>query len=342
MQRVNTTEASLLPLLSAARVLQHAAMGAYDTARFHSSMQTLAALYDQVAHHSLKLQGYRSRFVQASTGRVHLLEARGQGSAPPLVMLHGFSSCGAHFHPIARKVRAGVRRLILPDLPAHGLSDTPRVPTARGVERGLIEALDAVIDEPSVIFGLSMGGLAAIRYALASPQRVKGLVLCSPGGAEMADEELERLTDSFCLESHASALAFVDRLLTKPSILRQAYAFGVRRSFGRPAMRTLLASMKSEDLLRREHLAKLDVPLLLLWGRRDRILPPSSLEFFRSSLPAHARIEEPESFGHSPFLEQPDELATRIEGFLDSLVTRPSIASREPGERAPESLRRAA
>jgi pimeloyl-ACP methyl ester carboxylesterase len=290
-------------------------------------MQTLAALYDQFAHRSLLLQGYRSRTVQASTGRVHMLDAGGKGNGPPLVMLHGFSSCGAHYYPIARRLRRSVRRITLPDLPAHGLSESPRIPTARTAVRGMIEALDAIIDEPTVLFGLSMGGLAAIRYALASPKRVRGLVLCSPGGASMGDAELARLTDSFVLPNHASALAFVDRLLTRPNILRQAYAFGVRRSFGRPEMKTLLASMKSEDLLRPDDLRSLEVPVLLLWGRRDRILPTSSLAFFKEHLPSHARIEEPESFGHSPFLEHPHELASHIEGFLEALTPRPQMTA---------------
>jgi pimeloyl-ACP methyl ester carboxylesterase len=289
-------------------------------------MQTFAALYDQLAHQSLRLQGYKSRFVEASTGRVHLLDARGRGKAPPVVLLHGFTSCGAHFFPIAKRLRSSAERLVLPDMPAHGLSETPRVPTARGLEKGLVEALDVVLDRPSIVFGLSMGGLAAIRYALARPERVRGLVLCSPGGAEMRDDELERLRGTFHIPTHDHALKFVDRLLTKKTMLRQAYAFGVRKSFGRPAMRSLLASMKSEDLLTREQLRSLKVPVLLLWGKKDRILPPSSLEFFKSNLPSHARIEEPESFGHSPFLEQPDELASHIEGFLDRFVERPTFA----------------
>ncbi len=286
--------------------------------------------------------------MNTSTGRVHMLEARGKGDAPPLVLLHGFSSCGAHYYPIARLLRRSVRRIILPDMPSHGFSDSPRVPTAKAALQGLVESLDAVIDEPAVLFGLSMGGLAAIRYALASPARVRGLVLCSPGGARMADAELARLTDSFHLHDHASALAFVDRLLTRPSFLRQAYAFGVRRSFGRPEMKTLLASMKTEDLLQPEELDRIKVPLLLLWGQRDRILPPSSLHFFKAHLPKHARIEEPPEFGHSPFLEHPRELVSHIEDFLAEFAPRPQIAIApsdvgrdRPGE-GDESRRRAA
>lgn len=300
-------------------------------------MQTLAALYDHFARQSLRLEGYKSRFVDASTGRVHLLEARGHGQAPPLVMLHGFTSCGAHFFPIAKRLRRKVDKIVLPDMPAHGLSDAPRVPTARRVQDGVIEALDAAVDRPSVLFGLSMGGFAAIRYALARPERVRGLVLCSPGGADMPDDELDRLRRTFHLPSHDHALRFVDRLLTKPTLLRQAYALGVRNSFGRPEMRTLLASMQREDLLQPEQLGALQVPTLLLWGRKDRILPPSSLDFFKRHLPSHVRIEEPESFGHSPFLEQPEELSRHIETFVDGLAGAGPHASSPTLRRAPST-----
>ena len=176
-----------------------------------------------------------------------------------------------------------------------------------------------MIDAPVVLFGLSMGGAVAVRYALARPARVRGVMLCSPGGAAMSEGELDALRRSFRMEKHADALAFVDRLFAKPTLLRQAYAWGVKKSFDRPAMRALIDSLRAEDLLSAEQLASLAVPTRIVWGRGDRVLPASSREFFRKNRPANASFDEPEGFGHSPFLERPDELSRRIEEFLEDV-----------------------
>ena len=62
----------------------------------------------------------------------------------------------------------------------------------------------------------------------------------------------------------------------------------------------------------------LPMPILLLWGRSDRILPREHLEFYRGSLPAHAVIEEPEGFGHSPYLDDAAALSERMARFIAS------------------------
>jgi pimeloyl-ACP methyl ester carboxylesterase len=280
----------------------------------------MAALSDHLARTSLKLKGYKSRRISTSVGEVHVLESRVGGTLPPLVLLHGFSSAGVHYLPLLPGLHGRVKKIILPDAPGHGFSPKPRpglrASTLRG---GLIEALDAVLDEPALIFGNSMGGIGAVHYALARPENVLGIILCSPSGAAMDHDELARFARSFQMNSHADALEFVDRLMAKPTALRQVLAWGVRRKFRHPHMRALLSSMTPEDLLTPEHLRALTVPVLLMWGRAERILPKEHLEFFRRHLPDHARVEEPEDFGHSPYLDDPGRLARDILSFAEDL-----------------------
>jgi pimeloyl-ACP methyl ester carboxylesterase len=288
------------------------------------------ALTDRLALTSLQLQGYRSRRVETSVGGMHVLDAAGAGRLPPVVLLHGFTSAAVHYTPMLRSLRPRVRRLILPDLPAHGFSDTPEGGLRSGTLRcGLIEALDAVIDEPAVVFGNSMGGVAAVHYALARPQKVRGLYLCSPTGAPMTREALARFVESFRMDSHEAALDFVDRLLVRPSLLRQVLAWGVRKKFSHPAMRGLLESITPEDLLRPSDLRSLAMPVLLMWGRGERILPTENLDFFRRNLPRHARIVEPEEVGHSPYLETPELVANSIISFAAELEHHQLMPYRE-------------
>ena len=137
-----------------------------------------ASFYDHLARATLESRVTRGRMVQTSAGEVHVLQAEGYGTLPPLVLLHGFSSAGVHFFPILGRLRRSVRRLILPDMPAHGFSATPRAGiSGKMLRAGMREALNAVIDAPVVLFGNSMGGVAAIEYALHRPERVLGLLL---------------------------------------------------------------------------------------------------------------------------------------------------------------------
>ncbi len=251
-----------------------------------------------------------------------MLEADGRGKLPTLVLIHGFSSAGVHYVPLLHALRRQFRRIVLPDLPAHGFSGTPsggvRGETLQG---GLTEALDAVLDDPVILFGNSLGGAAAIRYALTRPARVRGLILCSPSGAAMDADELARFAEMFRIESHGAALDFIDRVLAKRSAMRQVLAWGVRRKFQNPDMRALLDSITPDDMIDPAELRALRPPTLLLWGRDERILPASHLEFFRKHLPAHARVEEPHGFGHSPYLEDPARLSGDILRFAED-VTR--------------------
>jgi pimeloyl-ACP methyl ester carboxylesterase len=282
----------------------------------------LLAHLERAAHIPLKLVGFRSRFVSTSAGRIHALTVAGTGSGLPMVLLHGYSAAALHYVPLMMRLRPFVSEIVAVDLPAHGLSDAPRAPlAARALRTGLAEALDTLLAEPVVIFGNSMGGLGAIRYALMRPRAVAGLILCSPAGAAMDETELERLRASFAVRSHADALAFTDRLLPPGSRMRELVAWGIRQKFNRPAMRALLESMRPSDCLRPHELRALATPTLTLWGTRDEILPRAHREFFRRHLPAHARFEEPASFSHSPYLENAPALTARMVAFLNELPT---------------------
>lgn len=279
----------------------------------------MLALTNQLARTSLWLDGYLSRNVVTSVGRVHVLEGRGKGPLPPVVLFHGISSSGVHFLPLLRQLRGRVRHLIVPDMPAHGFSDPPPVMNTEAMKDGLVEAMDTVVREPSVIFGNSMGGIAAVHYALARPERVRGLILCSPSGASMDEAELRSFMRGFDFDTHGDALEFVDRLFARRNRMRHLFAWGVRRQFQDPRVRGLIEAIAPADMLRPEQLAALRMPILLLWGRDERILPRAHYEFFRKHLPPHTRVEEPEGLGHAPYLDDVGAVARQILTFAADL-----------------------
>lgn len=290
------------------------------------AVPVLPAIPDRLTRASLQLGGYESHYVPTRAGRIHVLHARGRGRLAPMVLLHGFSASGVHYLPLLARLRPLARRVVAPDLPAHGFSDAPPAGlTSAALEGGLFDALDRVLDEPAYLIGNSLGGLAAIRYAVARPERARGLVLCSPGGAPMREDEIRELARAFHLATHADALDFVDRLFARPTRLRHLFAWGLRRQFAMPSMRALLGAMAPEQLLTPDELRSLRAPALLLWGKADRILPRAHLEFFRRHLPG-AVVEEPPGFGHAPFLDDASALARRIGAFARA-VERPAEPS---------------
>lgn len=278
-------------------------------------MLALTSVTNQLARTSLHLNGYRSRHVATSAGRLHVLEAPGRGPLPPVVLFHGITSAGVHFLPLLHRLRGRVRHLIAPDMPAHGFSDAPPVMRPEMMKAALIEAMDKVVQEPAIVFGNSMGGIAAVHYALARPERVRGLILCSPSGAMMDEERLRDFVRGFDFGSHDDALEFVDRLFYRKNRMRHLFAWGVRRNFSNPKMRSLLSATAPDDMLRPEQLGALRMPVLLMWPKAERILPREHYDYFRRHLPEHARVVEPDGLGHAPYLDDAGAVARQIATF---------------------------
>lgn len=286
-------------------------------------------LTDRLATAALRASSQaRSRWVETSHGPVHALELGGRGRLGPLVLIHGFSSAGGHLFGLARRLRGRFSRVIAPDLPGHGLTPAAHAadrPGRDGHER-VAEALDQLVrphDGPLTVFGSSLGGLVALRYALARPDRVRALIVASPAGAAMDDAALAAFRALFAMRGHADGLAFVARTFAKPPrVARHLLAWGVRRRFGRPYQRALIDSASPADMLDPAELAGLAPPTLCLWGEGDRVMPEGARAFFEEHLPASARVERLAGLGHGPYLERPDVVARRLIAFVEDLRPR--------------------
>ena len=263
-------------------------------------------------------RGARSHFVQVRDSRLHVLDVVGRGRMAPLATIHGFSAAAATQYGtfILKYLRPHFSRIVAPDLPGHGASGIPLEGlTSDTLVEGVTEALSAVLDRPAFLFATSLGGAVAVRYAVRHPQRVAGLILCSPAGAPCDDAQLRALRQSFRVQSHSQALAFVDRLFPAPHPMRHLYAFGIRHQFGRRHLADLLMALGPETFLTPTELGSLSMPILLLWGGAERVLPRQHLDYFRRHLPPHARIECPPDYGHAPFLDRAPDVARRIISF---------------------------
>ncbi len=267
----------------------------------------LLHVLDRVTRAMLVRRGVESRYVETPIARMHVYDAPGEGTAAPVVFLHGIAASSSPYAPILARLRKTSRRVIALDAPGHGLSSAPRV---KLIPERLFEALSYVLDReldtPAVVVGCSLGGAMALRYAQRRPDRVAGLVLASPGGAPVLDpEERERFLRGFVLEGVRDAQAFLERLHHEVPWYGPLVAPDVVRMFKNPAVRSILDALEPQHFFTPGEFASLTMPIHVLWGKSDRVIPQCCLGFFKEHLPAHTVFSEPEGIGHSPHIEDP-------------------------------------
>ncbi len=258
----------------------------------------------------------------------HLLTVNGlelvvddHGSGPVVMLAHGMWCEAGMFAALARDL-ARDHRVLVPDLRGHGRSAVPegpwRIADLADDLRGILDALGV----PRVLLaGFSMGGMAAVDFALRVPERLTGLVLM---GTSAADEEWVRTVE-------IRALAAVLRRAGKPRLLgreaarstfsagfRKAHPDEVRRwehaieAMGRDALVAALQAVGGRPNLL-ERLDEIRVPALILTGSEDRILSPRWSRAMARRLP-RARLVAWHGVGHAIPMERPAEVAAWIRG----------------------------
>lgn len=277
----------------------------------------LLPLLESAARRSLVRAGVASRMLPTPLGRVHVYDAPGRGALPTIVLLHGISATAAGFAPMFGALRRQARRVIAIDLPGHGFSDrTPTPLSPEALFEGVIGLLDELDLGPTpIVVGNSLGGAIAVRSAIARP--LGAVVLLSPAGAPSSPDEWSALQRAFRIESRAQAVAFLTRVQHRPRLLTHVIAHELVGTARRPAVRDLLETTTPEHVIAGPDLAALANPILLWWGKSERLLPPAHLAWWRAELPAHAVIEEPEGIGHCPHLDDPVRTAARIVAFAE-------------------------
>jgi pimeloyl-ACP methyl ester carboxylesterase len=278
----------------------------------------LIPLAERLGRRALRKRGVRTRWEKTPLGRVHVYDAPGHGTLPTTVLLHGVGSSATPFGPLLARLRRRVRRVVAPDYPGHGFSPPPVKPMhPDALLEAMTQVLDETLDEPAVLVGNSLGGGIALHYASVRPARVRALVLLSPAGARATDEEWHALRKAFDLRTRADAIEFLGRVYHRTPWLARVVAHEVPRSVARRAVRELLASANNDHAATPEALAGLTMPILLVWGRSERLLPDTHLAYFRAHLPKHAIVERPEGFGHCPHVDAPEAVARRIVEFVE-------------------------
>lgn len=261
---------------------------------------------------TLAALGFRGRWVATPQGRVRAL-CRGpaRDAAATWLFLHGYADEATGWAPLMWRLARHLGRVVLLDLPGHGISDVPAegltpAPLLAGLLAASAEAVSA--GEPVVVVGNSMGGAGAVRVAQHLGPRARGIALISPAGAPMTAEEIAAVEARFTLDSPAKALALVQALMPDRR-LQWLAARVLRQHLSRPAIAGLMRSFGGFCWLAPADLAALP-PALLVWGGNDRVLPDSGHHFFAAHLNAAcSRCVAPPAWSHTPQFDVPAALA---------------------------------
>jgi len=182
----------------------------------------------------------------------------------------------------------------------------------------------AEVGEPVVLIGNSLGGALCLHAAIVAPERVRAVVGLSPAGAPLLDAERESVRDAFRGDLRA-ALEMPGRLYRRPPWLARLFARDLARHFAAAPVQRLLAQA-GQQALTPDDLARIEQPVLILWGESDGILPASSVDWFRTHL-RNGTVEILPECGHLPQMEQRALVLARLRRFLAELQA-PATAQR--------------
>lgn len=249
-----------------------------------------------------------------------------QGSGPALLLLHGLACDHTTWTPVIDAL-AEKYTVIAPDLLGHGLSDKPRADyTLGGYANGMRDLLSVLDIERATVVGHSLGGGIALQFAYQFPERCERLVLVGSGGLGPELSAGLRLATLPGTELVLTALSGASGLLRDGmrvlfdagqklgwAPLRDLAEAGdallalkdveARRAFLRTLRSVVDAHGQAVTALDRLYLAEA-IPLLVIWGARDPIVPAEHAETVRALVPS-ARIEVFPRSGHWPHLDDP-------------------------------------
>jgi 2-succinyl-6-hydroxy-2,4-cyclohexadiene-1-carboxylate synthase len=275
-----------------------------------------------------------AHFVDACGVRLRAL-VEGQGT--PVVLLHGFTGGCESVTDLAQRLSAR-HRVMRVDLVGHGQSDAPRERSAYTMEACTLQlaAVSAALAPQAHWLGYSMGGRAALAFALRYPARVRSLLtLGASAGLRSAEERAARIRDDEALADtieRDGVEAFVDHWMALPLFASQA-RLGARS----------LAESRAQRLSNRPHglanslrgmgtgaqpplhdsLARLAVPACFAAGEADAKFYAIAADL--AALAPRGEARTVPGAGHAAHLEEPAAFAAlALEFFATASHTRPS------------------
>ncbi len=274
------------------------------------------------------------RFARVDGCRLHWVDCEGmKPDGSPLVLLHGLSdSHSSWMHLVPRLARD--RRVLVPDLPGHGLSGRPDASyelkwyahtMARWLESSCLESVDVV--------GHSFGGGVALMMLPECRRRIRRLILVSSGGLGREISFLLRLASLPYVVEHfgqpfmgpatrLGLMAIGGSLSPMDGAKRSAMNArrGSARALGRTVRDIIDWRGQRRSFLERPPDLALP-PIAVFWGDRDAVIPISHARKLAQSMDG-VRLTVFGGCGHYPHHQQPDAFVRAVGSFLGDPAVR--------------------
>lgn len=274
-----------------------------------------------------------SKFIKIDGIDIHYKES-GTGS-PELLLLHGMLGNIDSWSYISPGL-SNNHRIIAYDRLAFGLTERPPVTDTRNpytAEQAEALALRLMVEldiQKPVLVGHSAGGNLAVRLAVSQPEKFSGLILISPGiYTEIPPaliRELMKLSafKSSGLNAIRSIPEQVDELLEQIFYDPELVTSEMRESYLKPLKAenwdiALWEYVKAQDDSKlRNELTGIKLPVLIIQGREDRVVPVSDNQRIVRMLP-DASLLLLDNCGHVAHEEKPEQVIEAIIGFISRL-----------------------
>lgn len=280
-----------------------------------------------------------SKFLKLPDGQIVHMRDEGPADAPVLVLLHGSNADLHTWGPWTEQLKARYR-VIRMDQIGHGLTgaDAKGDYSQQGFANRLAQVMDALGVQKFALAGNSMGGGIAIRYALDHPERLSALVLVDASGAPQTEKAKGNLAYTLLGIPGGS---LVMQQVTPRSMIEKS----LRQSVANQAIVTDAAVDRYWELLRypgnreatmtrmalprapysQQQFAQLKMPVMVMWGEQDSLIPLSSGKLMASLIPGSTLITYP-GIGHIPM----EEAAQRSAGDLTTWLAAHGVPGK-PG-----------
>ena len=242
----------------------------------------------------------------------------------PVLLIHGYPLSNILWD-IQINDLADIARLIAPDLRGHGMTDPAEPPYSMGL---FAEDCASLLDHlgltgPVVVGGLSMGGYVAFEFYRRYPERVAGLILAATRAAADSTEVKEARDKAAGVAIAEGTAAIAEGMLPKmlapgnyeaqPELVE--YVREMMLETSEDGVVGALAAMRDRpDSI--PDLSAIDVPVLILHGQEDQLIPLAEAEAMETALPS-AKLVVVAGAGHLPNLEQPDIFNDAVREFLE-------------------------
>ena len=275
----------------------------------------LLDLLHRIVRRRFQSLGFQSSVLESDVGRLHYLLRDHPQPASTLILVHGLGTSSSTWLKALPLIR-GNHRVAALDLPGFGLSTVKRVSgfcTLQEHVEALSVFLDCVAQKTCILLGHSFGGWVSALYAARHPQRIEKLVLVSSAGVYYRG--VERLQEMFTLNSVNDARRLLNNLWYRYPWYFKPFAHSILRDLSQRRMNEIVSSIDVTHFLV-EELARLTMPVDIVWGREDKVISPESVNVLCKFVP-HATAFFIDHCGHVPQLECPVKFASIVNHILE-------------------------